>query len=98
MLSFPQVSRAEGFTGAEFLTWEEDVRHGYIQTSVTMATLVVSEFDETASNCIDDWYLGAEGAQEARHHEITGRIEEFPDFHPSAVILVVLRNVCGPLE
>lgn len=97
-LGFPQVSSAQGFTGAEFLTWSDEAQDSYIQTSITMATMVISETNNTAADCLDTWYLGEEDSQNERHAEIIGRINEFSTYHPSAVILVVIRNACGPLK
>lgn len=93
----PQESRAGGFTGAEFADWSRTAQDSYIQTSVTMAGVVLTQTHPTVSTCIDEWYLG-EGAQAARNETIRSTIDKFGDHHPSGVILAVLLQACGPLE
>ena len=94
---YPQISLADGFTGAEFTNWEVASQDSYIQTSITMAGVVLSQLQPEKSNCIDDWYLG-EGKKEARNTYIRETVSQFGEYHPSGTILAILVEACGSLQ
>lgn len=93
----PQVSKAEGFTGAEFSNWEPGAQDSYIQTSVTMAGMVLTRTKPEAATCIDDWYFADEHS-DRRNSFIRKTIASYQDYHPSGVILAILLQECGPVE
>ncbi|MEM6713309.1 MAG: hypothetical protein AAF590_13665, partial [Pseudomonadota bacterium] len=87
---YPQKSVADGFTGEEFLTWSESGQNNYIGTSVTMATMVASRTNTVASDCLDQWYAASEEVAQMRNREMRDAISRNSEFHPSAVILLIL--------
>lgn len=91
----PQVSAAGTFTGKEFLDWSGASQASYIRTSVTMAAMVVMQTNEKTGACIDEWYFGQPAYADQRNRLIQDRIQEFSEYHPSAVIAVVLQEHCG---
>ena len=93
----PQEIRANGFTGTDFAQWDESAQNSYIQTSVTMAGVVLTQIAPEKSACIDDWYLG-DGQQAARNAHIRKTIAQYGGYHPSGTILAVLQEACGPLS
>ncbi|MEL6467739.1 MAG: hypothetical protein AAFQ58_22460, partial [Pseudomonadota bacterium] len=40
---YPQNSRAETFTGTQFLQWSEAAQDSYFQTSITMASIMATK-------------------------------------------------------
>lgn len=93
----PQKSFAEGFTGKDFAKWQTDAQDNYIQTSVTMAGVVLTQVQPEKSTCIDQWYLG-DGQKDARNAHIRDTITQYADYHPSGTILAILLEACGPLK
>ena len=98
MLFYPQVSAAETFTGAEFLTWSQSGQDSYISTSVTMAALVAGRSNPDQGACIDAWYAQSEALAGQRNEEIRDTIARNAEYHPSAVILLVMEGACGAFE
>lgn len=95
---YPQESVAGGFTGTEFLAWSAEARTSYLQTSMTMATLVIGQTNSDTAACIEQWYLGDPDKTDERLTFLETTISDYPDYHPSAVLLVVLKNECGELK
>jgi hypothetical protein len=96
-LIYPQISLADGFTGKEFATWETASQDSYIQTSVTMAGVVLSQLQPEKSACIDDWYLG-DGQKNDRNTYIRETVSKFGEYHPSGTILAILIEACGSFQ
>lgn len=93
----PQQSLANGFKGTDFAGWEVASQDSYIQTSVTMAGVVLTQIQPEKSACIDTWYLG-DGKKDARNTYIRETISQYGDYHPSGTILAILVEACGPLQ
>ncbi len=93
----PQVSVAEGFSGAEFSNWETGAQDSYIQTSVTMAGVVLAQLQPVKAQCINDWYF-ADNQSSARNNFIRETIASYQDYHPSGVILAIVTEECGALN
>lgn len=93
----PHVSKAEGFTGADFAGWEVASQDSYIQTSVTMAGVVLTQVKPERSSCIDDWYFG-DAQKDARNAHIRKAIAQYGDYHPSGTILAILLEACGAIN
>ncbi|MEM6900865.1 MAG: hypothetical protein AAF583_13990 [Pseudomonadota bacterium] len=93
----PQDLRAEGFTGADFAGWESGSQDSYIQTSMTMAGVVLTQTHPDAASCINDWYFA--GASLApRNDEIRETISQHESAHPAGVIMAIVLRECGPLN
>ena len=93
----PQQSAAEGFTGSDFAEWPQASQNGYIQTSVTMAGVVMTQIRPEFSRCIDQWYLG-DGRKEERNRFIRETITgHAASYHPAGTILAILMDQCGSL-
>ncbi len=93
----PQEIHAEGFTGADFATWETTAQDSFIQTSITMAGVVFSQVAPKKSACVDNWYL-VDGQKAARNAHIRRTIAQYDGYHPSGTILAILLEACGPLN
>lgn len=91
----PQKSMAEKFTGTEFLTWSIEGQDSYIGTSITMATLVAGRSNPARATCLDEWYATSETLAAQRDEEIRDTIRRNVEYHPSAVIVLVLEEACG---
>ena len=93
----PQESTAQGLSGTDFAAWPEESQNSYIQTSITMAGVVITQIDPAVSRCIDDWYLG-DGRKAERNAFIRETIGNHPSYHPSGTIMAILMDACGPLR
>lgn len=96
-LIHPQESAADGFTGDDFAGWSAASQDNYIQTSVTMAGVVLTQLRPEISTCIDDWYFSGDNLP-TRNDHVRKMILDNRGYHPSGVILAVILQVCGPLE
>jgi len=97
-LIHPQFSFASGFDGKIFLTWNADGQDGYINTSVTMASVIASQTKPSVSNCIDQWYFQSDAIRAQRNDEIRQTIRENPTYHPSGVIYAWITKRCGAFK
>jgi len=93
--SFPQKSLANGFTGEEFLNWPIEGQNNYIGIAVTMASLIASRVNPGNGECLDTWYAARDAVAEERDAEIRATIARNSEFHPSAIIILVLEEACG---
>ena len=59
---YPQETLADGFVGAEFLSWSNAAQDSYIQTSVTMAAIIATETHKPVGDCLANWYLAPEAS------------------------------------
>lgn len=94
---YPQEIKAEGFTGADFSAWEISSQDSYIQTSITMAGVVLAQLQPDTARCLNDWYF-AEDQSSARNKFIRETIASYQDYHPSGVILAIIAEECGALK
>lgn len=94
----PQISLAEGFTGREFLAWQQASQDSYLQTSVTMASMIIAQTNAETGACVDDWYFGDQAMIDRRNAELRDQIEAYDGYHPSAVIAAVLQKQCGSFK
>lgn len=93
----PQISSANGFTGAQFAEWDVTNQDSYIETSVTMAGVVIAQTNPSQASCVNDWYF-KDRASLARNPEIRKTIVAYGDAHPSGIILAILIRECGALD
>lgn len=91
----PQVSHAEGFTGADFARWPIDAQNSFIQTSVTMAAVIAAQTNEATAECLNAWYRPDTSLKGGRNDELRRIITDNPDYHPTGVILALLFKRCG---
>lgn len=98
IVTYPQVLPAQGFDGDQFLAWSRSAQDSYIQTSITMAAIIATKTRPAAGDCIDAWYLSPDANRTSRNDEIRGTIGRNSEFHPSAVIFLVLEQNCGPFS
>lgn len=93
-LAFPQESKADSFTSAEFLTWKESSQEFYIEASVGMAAFIAAQIDgsDQQASCISQWYYPAE---KEKNQFIRKTMRENSTFHPRAIVLGVLEKQCG---
>ncbi|WP_171168101.1 hypothetical protein [Ruegeria sp. HKCCA0370] len=97
LVSFPQISAADGFTSADVLEWPEASQNNYFQTSVTMIGIVATQVEgrEHIAECIDSWMGGGQESVPKRAAVIRSVMEGIPEYHPQAVILAVIEKECG---
>ena len=93
---YPQILLADSFTGEQFLEWDETAQDSYIQTSLTMASLMATRTHKPSGDCIDTWYFEPSIDRQAKNEEIRTTIAQNDTYHPSAVMLVFLEGLCGP--
>lgn len=93
---YPQKSATETFTGTEFLTWDVEGQNNYIGIAVTMASLIATRTNPPMGQCLDEWYAASEAVAAERDSEIRAAIARNAEYHPSAVIMLVLEGACGP--
>ena len=86
---------ANGFTGADFATWEMRAQDSFIQTSITMAGVVATQTKPEVARCLDDWYRPDTELKDRRNDEVRTIIMGNPTYHPSGVIMAVLVKACG---
>lgn len=91
----PQETAAEGFSGTEFLTWEQPSQDSYIGTAVVMATFIATRTNAQTAECLNGWYANNVGLTERRNAEIRDAIARNADYHPSAVIMLLMEDACG---
>ena len=95
VVGFPQKTEADGFKGHDFLAWSQENQSNYIGIAVTMATLVATRTNPQTGDCLDQWYAASDEVASSRADEIKATIARNADYHPSAVILLVLEGACG---
>ncbi|WP_299283276.1 hypothetical protein [uncultured Tateyamaria sp.] len=91
----PQESLAEKFTGEEFLTWSVEGQDNFIGIAVTMASLIATRTNPPTGQCLDTWYAASEDIAAKRDAEIRAVIARNAEYHPTAVIMLVLEGACG---
>lgn len=93
----PGLVAANGFTSADVLKWSEAEQDSFFQTSVTMIGIVATQTGEHThiAECIDGWYGGGDASQPQRSERILEVMQSLPEYHPQAVILVVIEKECG---
>lgn len=91
----PQISTAETFTGEQFLTWDVEGQNNYIGVAVVMASLIATRTNPSTGQCLDTWYAVDEDLAAARNTEIRAVIARNAEYHPSAVIMLVMEGACG---
>ncbi len=87
-----QGAQAENFKSSQFLAWPQDNQGFYLRTSIGMASLIAAQNNKSQSKCIDDWYFSK---MKERDFEIAQVMRKYPNYHPRAVILAVLKKACG---
>lgn len=98
IVTYPQTSDAEEFTGVKLLTWSKENQNFYFQTSVGMAALVSTQSDKKRSQCISEWYFDANTGNKNGNDAIRSAIREYADYHPQGVIIAVLQKACGSMD
>lgn len=91
----PQNSLAEGFSGQDFLAWSQQGQESYVSTSIVMATLVATRTNTKTAACLETWYALDAETRADKNTEVIGKIKRNADYHPSAVILLVMEEACG---
>lgn len=93
---YPQETSAGGFTGTEFTTWKVESQDSYIQTSMTMAGVVLTQTHPDTARCLNDWYFAGENLQK-RNRAIRQAITAHEAAHPAGVMMALILKECGPL-
>ncbi|MEO0679366.1 MAG: hypothetical protein AAF192_03010 [Pseudomonadota bacterium] len=95
LLAGAAPAEAESFTAADFLTWDDANRGAYVEISVGMAGLIAQQIDAAKAECITTWYFSR---MSAANDEVYAAMRRFPDHHPRALILAVLRKRCDVFQ
>lgn len=96
-LIYPQSSYADGFTGEVFATWSTPSQDSYIQSSMTMAGVVLTQTDPSAAECLNTWYAAGSALAE-RNDTIRDTIIAYGEAHPAGVMMALILKECGPLN
>lgn len=94
-VGFPQISKANEqdiFTSAEFLTWDKEGKNFYISTSVSMAALIVGQYDKKQGKCVNKWLQLQKNVQ---YKNITETMRKHSSFHPRATLVAMMEKECG---
>ncbi|MEZ5691659.1 MAG: hypothetical protein R3D71_08350 [Rickettsiales bacterium] len=92
--AFPQESKAEGFTSAEFLKWPKNKQDSYMSISIGMTAFIASQTDvhKKKASCIDNWYYSDKAK---KNTFIRSVMQDNSGYHPQAIILGVIEKQCG---
>lgn len=77
------------------LEWDDEAQASFISTSIVMTSVIASQVRDGFARCIGEWYLPNEETKAQRNREIIGAIREYPEYHPSGVLLAVVQAECG---
>jgi len=91
----PQESLAEGFTGAEFLSWSQAQQRSYVNAQLVMASSIVARAKPDMSQCLADHFYGEQGVTDEQFDALRKTIEDYETYHPSSVLVIVIENTCG---
>ncbi|WP_141693964.1 hypothetical protein [Methyloligella halotolerans] len=86
------AEQGEGFTGERFLEYPKNAQMAYITSSALMAGVIAAQNKKPQAQCIDKW---AVAAMKNEYKEVIDAMSEFPDHHPTGVIVAVLQKACG---
>jgi hypothetical protein len=86
--------QAQTFTGGQFLEWENAAQRSYIDANVGMASLIAGRVDKNQGKCIDDWFYNK---PKQAVEEVLSIMQQYPTYHPRAVILAVVEKQCGKI-
>ncbi|WP_299732817.1 hypothetical protein [uncultured Tateyamaria sp.] len=95
-LCCPQISYADGLTGAAFLEWDAERQANYLQTQLVMAGSIAARVKPELSECLGKSFFAENGGiSDVGLKGILENIRQFPDFHPSSVLVVTMESDCG---
>lgn len=94
---YPQNSWSGGFTGKEFATWPDASQESFIQTSLTMAAVVLAQTTPDLAACVNARYFERDQLS-GRVADIRKVVAQYPGAHPSSVIMAIILKHCplGP--
>lgn len=92
---YSEAGAEESFKSSKFLEYTPQAQASYISTSIAMAGLVAARNDKTHADCIDRWYFTD---MKKGNRTIIKTMRQYPDYHPQAVILALLKKACGPFN
>lgn len=91
---YPQITVAEGFSGADLLEWGPKNQRFYFQVSVSMAGVIAAQRDPEQAGCISRWH----DEQRAKDYSpLLATVRKYPTYHPQGVIFGYLSKACGEL-
>ena len=90
-------AHAESFTTGQFLTQGRQSQETYIGISLTMAGAITAQTNPGVARCLNDWYFADSGRRAERIDYILETMRKYPEYHPSGVIVAVIKKVCGSL-
>lgn len=88
------VYAQDGFTGEDLLGWSDASKAQYVRISMTMASVIATQIDPEAAQCINEWYFGDDALQIERNAFVFSTLEDHARFHPTAVITAILQREC----
>ena len=78
-----------------FLGWNETAQQAFLQNSVIMASTISSRRDVEQAACISAWFFDEAGIRPERLGEVNSALADFPDYHPSAILVALIEQACG---
>lgn len=95
-LTYSQPVQATEFTGAEFLTWDQAKQDSFIEVSFTSIGVLLTQTSRPElASCLDGWYFSDRATINAKNSELKDTIRRNSQYHPSGVLVSVLRKQCG---
>lgn len=91
-------SRADEFTAADVLAWDQKSRDWWLQTSLAMLGMVTARNSTERARCINDWYFAAGVDRSKRNDPFIEAMKAFPEHHPGAVLIAAVQKRCGSLN
>lgn len=94
----PQISSAEEFTSATFLTWSRTNQDWYLETTIATAIVIATQNSGKQVACLNDWYYKDAATKAARNDHIRGVMAQYPDHYPVGILIAVLQKACGSFK
>jgi len=92
---YPQETRANDFTGSDFLQWSEAQQLSYINAQLVMASSIVARDKPAMSQCVADTFFGDSGITDAKFRDVQSSVTSYATYHPSSILVVLIENACG---
>ncbi|MFN3224732.1 MAG: hypothetical protein ACE360_00585 [Hyphomicrobiales bacterium] len=82
-------------TVRDFLTWSEPQQANLMRSVVYTATVIATQVRADMASCIADWYSDNPNVIAARNSEIKTVMADYPDSHPTPILIAVIQRECG---
>lgn len=95
-LGCPQISAADLAENGNFAQWNQDAQEAFLQNTVIMASVVSSRSNPAHGDCISNWLFDPSGMRKEVKSRALETIAEYSEHRPSAVLVALMEEACGP--